>query len=135
MKKSIRSCVAREDAFVGMSAIAAAPGSQAHLFAQSIMHRHDAIAEILAHRPEACLPMSRNLNSIGSRQLLPPKSPKSRPPYTGAARIGALPVGAMQNPARRNAANRNQKSACGCRVPIAFEMAAVSQLRANCGRP
>jgi type I restriction enzyme M protein len=99
------------------------------------IHRHDEIAEILAHRPEACLPMSRNLNSIGSRQLLPPKSPKWRPPYTGAARIGALPVGAMQNPARRNGANRNQKSACGCRVPIAFEMAAVSRLRANCGHP
>jgi yecA family protein len=42
---------------IGDRAIAAAPGSQTHLLAQSIMHRHDEVAEILAHRPETYLPM------------------------------------------------------------------------------
>ncbi len=42
---------------IGDRAIAAAPGSQTHLLAQSIMRRHDEVAEILAHRPEAYLPM------------------------------------------------------------------------------
>jgi yecA family protein len=42
---------------IGDRAIAAAPGSQTHLLTQSIMRRHDEVAEILAHRPEAYLPM------------------------------------------------------------------------------
>jgi len=42
---------------IGDRAIAAAPGSQTHLLAQSIMRRHDEVVEILANRPEAYLPM------------------------------------------------------------------------------
>jgi len=36
---------------------AAASGSQTHLFVQSIMRRHDEVADILAHRPESYLPI------------------------------------------------------------------------------
>ena len=36
---------------------AAASGGQTHLFVQSIMRRHDEVADILAHRPESYMPI------------------------------------------------------------------------------
>jgi yecA family protein len=53
---------------VGDRAIAAAPGSQTHLLTQSIMRRHDEVAEILAHRPEAYLPMFMHDEAIIAEQ-------------------------------------------------------------------
>jgi len=42
---------------IGDRGIAAASGGQTHLFVQSIMRRHDEVADILAHRPESYLPI------------------------------------------------------------------------------
>ena len=53
---------------IGDRAIAAAPGSQTHLLTQSIMRRHDEVAEILAHRPEAYLPMFMHDEAIIAEQ-------------------------------------------------------------------
>ena len=53
---------------VGDRAIAAAPGSQTHLLTQSIMRRHDEVAEILARRPEAYLPMFMHDEAIIAEQ-------------------------------------------------------------------
>ena len=53
---------------VGDRAIAAAPGSQTQLLTQSIMRRHDEVAEILAHRPEAYLPMFMHDEAIIAEQ-------------------------------------------------------------------